>query len=417
HFTNRVRFERLKIIENIKMGKKWLCNATDFQSLMYPCFTWSRILGLFPYKLNASTFEFSKLYYILSTVVICVCCVINFALIDSIIKSKINYGDVVRNIYVVIYYIFINFIITITHFLSGSRMRLLQTILEVSSKLPSKSYQKLSRLIHVKDILGNIIRVVQLSINLYKILKYKDNFFVILIMISTVYSALLVLQIVMLYINCVCVLKACFKRINDNLVHMQKFVINDMKLCVSNVIWHTQKNQFLVTELRILKKQHLMICDAVQMLNMIFSLPLLAIIVMSFFAVTFMLYFYAIRWQNGVFIGLDWHFLDVFLTSLIYNIFTIILIVWVCEMNKNQAQEISTTIHDLHNSTNDEKIKYELQLFSLQILHCKNTFLVKGLAIDATLLAAIAGNITTYLLILIQFLNMSCDRKAAVNVT
>ncbi|XP_018369799.1 PREDICTED: putative gustatory receptor 28b [Trachymyrmex cornetzi] len=237
--------------------------------------------------------------------------------------------------------------------------------MEVSSKLPSKSYQKLSRLIHIKDIL------------------------------------------------------ACFKNINDNLVHIQKIVINDMKSRVSNVICHTQRNNFLLIELRILKKKHLMTSNAVQMLNIIFNLQLLAAIVMSFLIVTFELYFYAVRWQNGVLIGLDWHFLDVLVTSVTYNIFQIILIVWACETGKNQARNIGTTVHDLLNSTNNEKIKYELQLFSLQLLHRKNTFSMKGLTIDATLLAAIVGNITTYLLILIQFSNMShsCDREAAISVT
>ncbi|XP_018053507.1 PREDICTED: uncharacterized protein LOC108690629 [Atta colombica] len=289
---------------------------------------------------------------------------------------------------------------------------------EKISKLHSKSYQKLSRLIHVKDILSNIIRVVQLTIILSK-LELEDKFFTILIEISTIYFGLSVLQIIMLYINCVCILKACFKRIDDNLVHMQKIVINDMKPRVSNVICHTQRNQFLLIELRILKKQHLMICNAVQMLNIIFNLQLLAALVMSFLIVTFELYSYTIRWQNGILIGLDWHFFDVLVTSLTYNIFQIVLIVWACETGKNQAQNIGTTIHDLLNSTNDKKIKYELQLFSLQLLHRKNIFSMKGLTIDATLLAVIVGNITTYLLIFIQFLNMShsCDREAAINVT
>jgi len=164
----------------------------------------------------------------------------------------------------------------------------------------------------------------------------------------------------MLYINYVCVLKACFKRIDDNLVHMQKIVINDMKPRVSNVICHTQRNQFLLIELRILKKQHLMISNAVQMLNIIFNLQLLAALVMSFLIVIFELYSYTVRWQNGVLIGLDWHFFDVLVTSPTYNIFQIILIVWACETGKNQAQNIGTTIHDLLNSTNVKKIKYEV---------------------------------------------------------
>ncbi|XP_018369800.1 PREDICTED: putative gustatory receptor 28b [Trachymyrmex cornetzi] len=402
------------------MRRRWcLCNSMDFQSLMYPSFTWSRILGLFPYKLNASTFEISKPYYIVSTVIICVCGVMNFALIYSIIKSKIDFGDVVWNIHAVIYHFLTSFIVIITHFLSSPRMRLLQTIMEVSSKLPSKSYQKLSRLIHVKDILNNVIRIVQLVIKMSKVLNNRDSFFAILFGIFTIYFALLVLQIITLYINYVCVLKACFKRINDNLLHIQKFVINDLKPGASNVIRHTQRNQFLLIELRVLKKQHLMISDAVQMLNMIFSLQLLAAIVVSFLILTFDLYFFAFGWQNRVFIGMDWHFLDVFLTSLTYNIFQIILIVWVCETGKNQVQEIGTTIHGLLNSTNDEKIKSELQLFSLQVLHRKNTFSVKGLTIDATLLTALVGNITTYFLILIQFLNISnsCDKRTMINIT
>jgi len=103
-----------------------------------------------------------------------------------------------------------------------------------------------------------------------------------------------------------------------------------------------------------------MISDTVQMLNMIFNLQFLAIVI--YFLTLFDLYFFAFGWQNRVSIGLNLHFLDVFLTSLIHNIFQIILIVWVCETGKNQAHKIGTTIHDLLNSTNDEKIKSEVTL-------------------------------------------------------
>ncbi|KYN03752.1 Putative gustatory receptor 28b [Cyphomyrmex costatus] len=368
----------------------WLCYATDFQTLMFPCFACSRILGIFPYKLNVSTFGISKLYYILSTIAICICCVINFALIYHIAKSHINFGNTIWNFHAITYYILTSFVVIITHFLSAPRMRLLQTILEVSSKLPTESYQKLSKWIHVKDISCNIIRVVQFTMHLSKVLNIEDTFYVILVGVLTLYFALLVLQIIMLYLNCVCVLTACFKKINDSLVQMQTFVINDTKLRVSNVIWHTQRKQYFLLEIRILKKQHLMISDAVRLLNMVFSLQLLATIIMSFLIITFELYFYAIRWQNGVFIGMDWRLLDVFLTSMIYNVFKIILIVWACETGKNQVRAIGTAIHDLLNSTNDEEIKCELQLFSLQVLHCKNTFSVKFISIDASLLVVVS---------------------------
>lgn len=44
------------------------------------------------------------------------------------------------------------FIMIVTFILNGPRMCLLQTVLKISSRLPPESYQKLSGLIHIKDI-------------------------------------------------------------------------------------------------------------------------------------------------------------------------------------------------------------------------------------------------------------------------
>ncbi|XP_012063704.1 PREDICTED: putative gustatory receptor 28b [Atta cephalotes] len=199
---------------------------------------------------------------------------------------------------------------------------------------------------------------------------------------------------------------------------MPRLVVNDIKLCVPELIYHTQRNQILL-KLKTLKKWHLKVSDTVQMLNTIFGLQLLAIIVTFFTNITFDIYSDVMRWQDGVFINFDMHFLHIFYSPIAYYIIKMMLLVWACETGKNQAREISTTIHDLLNNIKDEEIKNELQLFSLQILHHKNTFLAKGFTIDAALLTAIMSKITTYLLITIQFLNMShsCDRKTAINVT
>ncbi|XP_028046978.2 uncharacterized protein LOC114254596 [Monomorium pharaonis] len=340
------------------MQKKWwLCYATDFQSLMYPCFICCRIFGIFPYKFNTSTFEISKPRHILSTVVICVCCVINLSFIYDII-SKMYLGEVTINLHFLIYYVTCSSIVISTNILSVPRMRLLQTILEISSKVPQESYQKLSRFIHVKDILGITLKFVQIYTNFSKIQKLQLNFF--LIAVVRTYFALLVYQTNMLYINCVCILKACLKNINDNLMHMQRLKLNNTKICIPMFIYRVQKKQLLLMELKNLRKRHLIIGNAVQKLNIIFSLQLLATLVMTLSAITFALYFRVIHWQNGIFISLDKHFLDVLSASLIYNFVIIILLIWACETGKNQAQEISTTIYDLFNSTNDKKIKYEV---------------------------------------------------------
>ncbi|XP_011880400.1 PREDICTED: putative gustatory receptor 28a [Vollenhovia emeryi] len=406
------------------MWKGWrLFHATDFQSLMYPCFTFGRILGLFPYKINASTIEVSKQCYILSTVIICICCIFDLLLIHDFI-TKINLKSVIRTLEGVSYYTFTGFIVIVTHILNGPRMRLLQTILDISSKLPPESYQKLSRLIHIKDIFGIILIVVQLCAYFLKADMDEINYATAMPMMFstgfffTVYLTLQEFHINMLYVNSVCVLKACFKRINENVAYMQELIVNDTKPSVSKWTCYFPRNQFLLINLKSLKKQHLMVSDAVKMLNIIFSLQLLATIIMCFCNITFELYFYAVRWQNGLFIRLSWDFLDMFFITLMFHITKIILLVWVCETGKNQAKEIGTTIHDVLNKTSDGQLKDELQLFSLQILHRDNTFSAKGLTVDATLLATMVGNITTYMLILIQFLVMlhSCDKKPGTNI-
>jgi len=140
---------------------------------------------------------------------------------------------------------------------------------------------------------------------------------------------------------------------------MQETVVND-KQYTPRLICRMQKNQFLLLELRTLKKQHLIISNTVQMLNIIFSIQILATIIITFSETTFELYSYIVRWQDGISISLDWQFLDVFLASMIFYIVRITLLVWACETGKNQAQEIGTTIHDVLNNTSDKQIKHEV---------------------------------------------------------
>ena len=252
----------------------WLFHATDFQSLMYPCFTFCRILGIFPYKINASTFEISKRYFILLTIIICACGICDLLIIHDIFKA--NLFDITKTLKFVCYYVCNGFIMLITHILSGPRMRLLQTILKISSTLPPECYQRLSKLIHIKDIFGIILLVLQMSIYVFENHMFKLNYKDIFIMVFTVYLTLVEFEINMLYVNCVCVLKSCFKRLNENMTHLQKLIV---KPCVSRLTCYIQRNQFLLIQLKILQKQHLMISDTVQMLNLIFSLQLHATVV------------------------------------------------------------------------------------------------------------------------------------------
>ena len=351
------------------MKKRWkLFHATDFQSLMYPCFFYCGILGIFPYKINASNFEISKLRYILSIVIICVSFVLCLLVNHGIIISKIiTFESIVRNFEAVCFFTFNGLIMIITHILCNPRMRLLQKIWEISSKLlPSETYQKLSRLIHIKDVLTAILLGVHAYVYIFKMRLFETNNWIIRCIIKAfiIYLFQLEFHMNMLYINCVCVLKACFKKINDDLNYMQRFMANGMKLSVlmnsTSLICSTQRNQIFAIELKILMKQHLMINEIVQLLNIIFSLQLLATVTVTFIQIIRELYDYIVHWQGEVIITFDQHFLDAFLLTMVLYVVKVMLIVWVCETGKNQVREIGTTIYDVLNSTRDKQIKSEV---------------------------------------------------------
>lgn len=356
-FNFSTKFQGFQGFRDKRKGKIWrLFHATDFESLMYPCFTFCRILGIFPYKINASTFKTSKPGYILSAFTICVLCVYNLInLYDINISKNIIYKTLPRILKRNCFFMVGGFIMIVTFVLNGPRMRLLQTVLKISSRLPPESYQKLSRLIHIKDIFGFFFIIEQAFI--YSPEMHFSVFRKILIL----YIILLEFQISMLYINCVCVLKTCFKQINDKLSNLREIITNDESYLLRR-IYSSQRNLFLLKELKALKKQHLAINDTVQMLKIIFSLHLFATTVMTFTQITFNLYIYLRRTRGDQLMSsfetqIYYKFM---ITSITYYFAKIGLIVWACESGKNQAMEISTTVYDVFNSTNDKQIKYEV---------------------------------------------------------
>ncbi|KYN32904.1 hypothetical protein ALC56_12720 [Trachymyrmex septentrionalis] len=375
---------KLKKKKQIKERKRWLFHATDFQSLMYLNFIFCKILGIFPYKITVPTFKISKSQYILWTIITSAICIY-----ELIMFYKLNFSgrvrlEVPKTISYNFHFILGAFGTIVWYVLSGPRMRLLQTIQEISSRLPPESYQKLSKLIHAKDIFSFFFLSCQLLMLLLNSSEMAiDTTFEPL----RIYIAMIVFQMDMLYMNCVCVLKACFKEINDTLGNLRELMIND----ISKLIYHEQRHSFMLTELKVLKKQYLMVSGTVKILNIIFSLQLLVTIVIVFKQITFFLYFHIVQWQDGLSINLDKQIRNEFFVSYImYYLIRITLIVWACETGKNQAVKIGTTVHDVLNTISDEQIKYELQLFSLQILQCDNTFSAKGLNVDAALLTKVS---------------------------
>lgn len=338
--------------------EKWrLFHAKDFPSLMYPCFTISRIFGIFSYRINASTFEISMPHYILSVVVTCVCSIyVLIRIFGSSLFGKLDMLILPENLADGCTFVFGGFIIVVTFILTGPRTRLLQSILTISERLPSEAYEELSELIHTKDIIGPLLLGLILIFSYTCRNKYEIS------ILFHIYISLAVFQMDMLYMNCVCVLKMCFKKINNDLANMKRIILNN-ESHISRLNYH-ERNHFLIMELKALKKQHLVISDTVRMLNIIFSLQLLATVVLIFCNVTSTLYYYILYYLYLFFIStsMSVKFHMCFLSYLGYIFIKITSIVWACETGKNQALQISISIHDVFNITTDEQIKNEVLL-------------------------------------------------------
>ncbi|KAL0132256.1 hypothetical protein PUN28_000206 [Cardiocondyla obscurior] len=369
-----------------RKGKIWqLFRATDFQSLMYPCFVISRILGIFPYKISASNVEICPSCYMLSTAVVCVYGTLQLVILyDMNVAKNILFQTVTRRLERNSFYIFGAFITVTTFILNKPRMRFLRSILKHSLKLSPVSYQHMSKLIHLKDICGFFFVLISLVYSLM------EMHFSLLRKWAIVYLNLVMYQMDMLYMNCVCVLKACFKQINDSLTHIREVAMNGEPY-ILNDTGYKQRNQFLLIEIEAVKKQHQAVSEAVHTLETIFSLQLITMAVMTFTQITFNLYFIITQMKSSISISdyekSIYYSYSILITA--YHLIKIMLIVWACETGKRQAMEIAITVHEIFNSTSNEQIKYELRLFSLQLMHHKNTFSIKGLNMDASLLTSV----------------------------
>ncbi|XP_036148073.1 uncharacterized protein LOC105830684 [Monomorium pharaonis] len=352
-FKSSLKFQEFK---SNRKGNIWqLFHATDFESLMYPCFTFCRILGLFPYKIKASTIKTYRQDCFLSIIFICSFCICKLMMLfDANAPVKNITNNTPMELWDNCFNIFSNFIVVVTFILIKPRMRLIQRILKLSLRLPLESYQNLSRLIHAKDILGFLLLAVVL-------LMFVIEAPYVLGSIYTLYVCLVMFQMDMLYMNCVCVLKACFKQINDDLANLREFVVNDESYILRRT-YHKQKNPFPLMEVKALKKQHLVISDTVQMLSVIFSLQLLASIILTFVQITFVLYFYVRHWKIGMLVNNlnDQNYDLILIILIIYYSVKMIMIIWACESGKNQAMEINITVHNVLNNINNEEIKYEV---------------------------------------------------------
>lgn len=344
-----------------KHSNKWqLFRASDFFSLMRPSFFLCRLHGI-------QTLNYSKLGHLYSTLV-----AIFFTIYIFVVLFEMDvYGYTGSGNFNVpgmlksnCYLLFGGFVMIFTYVFRTPRMIFLRNMMVVSSNLPAESFDRIAKFVHAKDLLGFIFLMIHLP-NVYA-----SEIHISLRAMTYLYITMVVYLVDMQYINCVFVIKICFERIQETLKSFEKTMVNEEPHLLRRN-YHEQNNVLLLMKLRNLQKHHHQVSDVLKKLNSTYGLHAVATVVMTFSEVTFSLYFYILKHldQYANIQEQIWDF-NLHVTMMFY-ILKLLLIVWVCEKAKTQAQKIGSTVHDVLLNTFDIKIKEEV--FKTTIIFVKDT--------------------------------------------
>ncbi|XP_015433595.1 PREDICTED: uncharacterized protein LOC107189550 [Dufourea novaeangliae] len=296
-----------------------------------------------------------------------------------------------------LFLLFDGFVILMMYALSYTRFILLQKLTAVTRVLSQEDFNDMAKLFHTKDIFGIVLLLVHIP-NCYKGITLST-----LQCMTTLYIVMVHYALDMFYMNCVCLLRACFKRINEDLNELNKPLVN-LHSSASRVEQKHGKSLLLLMKLKHLEDLHLQISDVVEILNKTFLARIVVMTVSTFTVVTFNVYFYLL-WSGGGFassLGQQFWYIR-YVSAALYYLLKFSLVIWACQTATNQAKEIGTTIHDVLSKCTDGTLKRELRLFSLQVLHRDNTFSARAVIMNTKLLAQIIGGILMYIMILLQF--------------
>ncbi|XP_046684412.1 putative gustatory receptor 28b [Homalodisca vitripennis] len=156
-----------------------------------------------------------------------------------------------------------------------------------------------------------------------------------------------------------------------------------------------------IKKLKSLMNTYWMLCDAVHQANDFYCYQLMAVVFNSFVHITITCYIFFLYVREGNMFAIitegAW-----FLTHIYY----VVVLVNSSTDVTNSAEETSQMICKLINSNLDPVLKKQLEGFLLQFPHHNARFSALGyFPIHKETLTAMAGAVTTYLVIMIQFQN------------
>ncbi|XP_076657248.1 uncharacterized protein LOC143361594 [Halictus rubicundus] len=369
--------------------------TSDFVTLMWPYISIVSALGFFPYDTDLSSYKLAKMSYITSMLAM-----INITLLCPFLIYKMKFIEEILTesnvtLQCINIYLFGLVGLWASFVSSRSKLHLLRMISTASRVLSAEEFCSMSKWMFAIDI-------VKACLFCTFICGFSSGLWWTVFCIIGFYLFFVAMVITTLFINCFYVLNSCFRKINTSLEILKISLATDEPHLLRRV-YHSQKNSALLSELKILRRQHLEFSRIIHATNETFGLEIIVIIAFTIMDITFNLYSYLVH--NTV-DGKIVHLWSMNMEYFIYHLLGLIGIAVVCEKVKDQVKDIGSNIHRILIVTYDEQISTELELFSMQVLQQNHTITAKGLVLDVTLLTKVVGVITTYLLILIQFLFM-----------
>ncbi|XP_078032681.1 uncharacterized protein LOC144467661 [Augochlora pura] len=325
-------------------------------------------------------------------------------------------------------------LILITYVFTHDRLVILQRISKLSRVISRREFDDMAKFIHTKDIVVMLYYGLQLlCFAAMSELHSLRQFFIIYVSCATIQGA-------MFYINCVYFLGGCFKKVDDILRHLNEpLPPHRLELLRTFQSLLNEQDASMIIKLKRCEKLHEEISDVVELLNKSYRVPLNIITVFTFYTITFNLYFFIQSFESdeeGYLINGLYHLLT--LLYVVYELTKYSVIIWVCETATNHANQVATTIDNVHANCTDSTARHELKCFTLQVAHrdvqfSANTFVMnakllsqvrrsclcpgKGVAIVdplnlKELFLGLLGQIVIYVMILFQFLfGINCDGK------
>ncbi|XP_057319223.1 gustatory receptor for sugar taste 43a-like isoform X2 [Microplitis mediator] len=157
---------------------------------------------------------------------------------------------------------------------------------------------------------------------------------------------------------------------------------------------------------------HSSLCDVNILINKAFGLPMLVVAITALFHLIITPYFLLMEATSDK----ETLFIIVQCLWCGLHVFRVVVVVQPCYSTTNESQKTAILASQLLTYSWQPEIRKQLEIFSLQLLHRPLHFTACGLfSLDRALITSMAGAVTTYLVILIQF-QKADDTKDTNNI-